>query len=179
MLPGDKAKLVNEIDNLASQGDLEPLFTIELVLAKSPQKGVKTGVIVIFKRNIVHFDPQAVSHPEVLRAMEKELEEKTEVMYQDPVYFKESDGQWIAWATTEIMRIFRDVLHSNAAIKIKAPQLRIRIGISRRTLLHSGVPPSLDRVVKDIDRLLDQGFKWDPWTAQIRRGRIGAEEAKR
>jgi hypothetical protein len=175
VLPGEKAKLVNFIDDV--QSGLQTLYSVEVALMKSPKKGVKCGAIAIFKLNDTGLDLNA--SPEQVAAMEKEVREQTEVMYRDPEYFKHSEGRWIAWAVNRALTIFDD-LGTNADISIKCPKLRICQKIPRADVLAGRADvKKLFWTAWEIDRLLDKNYKYDPWTKSIRRGRIGADMGKR
>ena len=124
--------------------------------------------------------------PRKLRDRRKALQEvgnavnqMTEVMFRDPIYFKESEGRWIGWAVTKALAIF-DQLNGNAKIIVKSAKLRIRQEVPRsKIVVGRANPRELFSALWDIDRLLEKNFEYDPWTTEIRRGRIGADMAKR
>ena len=95
-------------------------------------------------------------------------------MHQDPIYFKETEGRWVGWAVERAMSLY-DRLGSSADISVKCSQLRIKRKIPRREVQDGrGDLRNLFKVAWDIDRLLDKKYKFDPWTNEIRRGKIGA-----
>jgi hypothetical protein len=173
--------------------DLQPLYSIEISVGKSPKKGVKCGAIVIFKLNSVNldfekkltpdrFDPKHLEHA-TKRAQEiqDEISKQTEVMWRDPTYFKETEGRWIPWAIDEALRLFdSNPIHGNARIALKCPKLRISVSRSPKQIaaMRSN-PRQLFPVMNDIDQLLGGDFSFDPWSDKIRRGRINAEQSKR
>ena len=176
-MPGDKAKLVNFVDNAMSE--LRPLYSIEMAFAKSPKRGEKCGAIVVFKLS----DPDRMDitapTPQMKLQMESAINEQTDMMYRDPEYFKKSEGKWVGWAIRRSLDIF-DSLGTNAEISIKCPKLKIYTKIPRSEIVanRSNVD-DLFKVVWDIDRLLDRGFNYDPWNKVLRRGRIDAKTSKR
>lgn len=177
-----KLKLVNAVDEAQSER-LEPLYTIEIVLTVSPQRGAKCGAIVVFRTTDVpdiDMNPASLERldTKALEALERSSEQ-TQVMHTDPEYFKESDGQWIPWALQRALKLF-DRFNGNARIVVKSPKLRIRESISRESVnAKRSQPLKLFSVLWDIDKLLERGYQWDPWTQTVRRGRIGAEFGKR
>ena len=186
--PGEKAKFVNLLDRQAAD-DLKPLYSIEIALMKSPKHGVKCGGIAVFKLNDVTTDMEEAlktPDPRKLRDQRMALQEvgnavnqMTDVMFRDPIYFKEPEGRWIGWAATKALAIF-DQLNGNAKIVVKSAKLRIRQEVPRSKIVSLRANPrDLFSVLWDIDRLLEKNFEYDPWTTEIRRGRIGADLAKR
>lgn len=186
--PGQKAKLVNLLDHQLAD-DLTPLYSIEVALTKSPNLGVKCGAIVVFKLNDVTNELEESLKPKnktqmrharaALQEISDQVNKMTDVMHRDPVYFKETEGRWIGWAAEKALEIF-DQLGGNADITVKSSKLRIRQKVKRADIvvLRSN-PRELFSALWDIDRLLDKDFSYDPWKEEIRRGRIGADMAKR
>ena len=180
---GDHVKLVNALDNKFSD-ELQPLYSIDIQFGKSPKKGVKCGAITVFRLNMVdmNFDDKydlTKANSAVLQEIQDEANRATEVMHQDPILFRETDGRWIGWALDKSLELY-DRFGGGARITVKCPKLRI---IQRRSpkeisRLRSN-PRGLFPVVWDIDRLLSGGFAYDPWTKKIRRGRIDAITGKR
>ena len=178
MLPGQKAKVLNFFDKAAADS-LATLYTIELVLMKSPQKKAKCGAIAVFKLNdLDSLEWKEGSDPREVFEAKKELNEMTEMMYRDPEYFKESEGRWISWAIDRVMKIYDD-LGGNADIFIKCPKLRIKQKVPSKDVSAGRADlRKLFWTAWDIDRLLDRNYQYDPWLKEIRRGRIGAEFIK-
>jgi hypothetical protein len=180
MLPGQKAKILTLLDHAASD-ELVTLYTIELVLMKSPEKKAKCGAIVVFKMN--DLDSMGMgfkegADPREVFEAKKHLNEMTEVMYKDPEYFKESEGRWIPWAINRVLDVYDDI-GGSADILIKCPRLRIRQKVSSREVANGRSDlKKLFWTAWDIDRLLDKDYKYDPWLKEIRRGKIGAEFIK-
>jgi hypothetical protein len=173
MLPGEKAKLVNYIDNLqAEKSSLSATYCIEVVFTKSPQKGVKCGAIAIFKMNDLDVD---VASEQIAQKMKEAASEMTQTMYCDPEYFKETEGRWVPWAIERAMRLYDQL--GSAEIVIKAPRLKIRHKLSSAQI-NSGRADmrSLFQVAFRVDELLDRNFSFDPWRNVNRRGVIGAEK---
>lgn len=185
--PGERAKLVNAIDNQMSDDlGVEPLYQIEVAVALSP-KGVKAGAIVVFRQNNVDLDFESKLNPkkfdprviEKAREMQDYANKQTEVMFRDPEYFKETEGRWLPWAIDRALELF-DQLHGNASIALKCPQLKVKRVCSPRAVAKGrSNPRDLFPEVRDIDALLERGFNYDPWSKTIRRGRISAEMSKR
>jgi len=186
-LPGQRAKLVNTLDNQMAD-DLVPLYRIEVQVGRGPKTGVKAGAIVVFKLNSVdmnfekglnpeRYDPQTVA--KVQNELQNEINKQTETMHQDPIYFRETEGRWLQWAIDKALELF-DRYGCCASIKLKCPKLKISVTRSAKEVsaLRSN-PRELFPVMEDIDQLLEKGFNYDPWTKTIRRGRISAKMAKR
>ena len=178
--PGDKAKLVDLFDTaLAVETGLEAIFKIEVTFSKSPKKGVKCGSISVFKNNSIDLavNPLLVDKDH-LQKVESELGKQTEVMYQDPIYFREDQGQWMDWAMAKALKI-SDRL-GGANIIVKAPKLKIReIRSYSEVASGRGDMSTLFKSLKDINHLLDGDFKWDPWSKTVRRGHVNAKMGKR
>lgn len=173
MLPGEKAKLVNLLDTVqADKAALTPVYTIEMVLAKSPQKGVKCGAIVIFKMNDLDVD---VASEEIAEKMKEAANELTQTMYRDPEYFKEPEGRWVPWAITRCLELYDEL--KSAEIVIKVPKLRIKHTLTSSQISNnrSNTRKLFDVALK-ADKLLDADFGWDPWRNVARRGIIGADK---
>jgi hypothetical protein len=180
--------LLNVLDERMAD-DLQPLYSIEISLGRSPKKGVKCGAIVIFKLNSVDlnldktFDPTVYDPSVVERAQEiqDEVSKQTEVMWCDPIYFKETEGRWIEWAVNKALELFdKAPISGNAKLSMKCPQLRVNVFRSRKEVTKlRGSHRKLFPVAADVDRLLSGGYSYDPWTKKIRRGRISAEMSKR
>ncbi len=173
MLPGEKARLVNLIDNAqADQAALVATYCIEIVFSVSPKLNEKCGAIVIFKMNDMDVD---VASDMIAQKMKEAASELTQTMYRDPEYFKESDGRWVPWAIERAVQLY-DKLGS-AEIVIKAPRLKIRHKLSSAEI-NSGRADmkSLFRTAFYIDELLTRGFTFDPWRNVNRRGIIGAKK---
>lgn len=170
---GEKAKLINLLDTVqADKAAITPTYTIEMVLTKSPRQGVKCGAIAVFKMNDLDVD---IASEHLAEKMKQAASELTQTMYQDPEYFKQTEGRWIPWAIDRCMELF-DKLQS-AEIVIKVPKLRIRHRLSRAEIASvRSDPRALFRVAFEADRLLDGDFGWDPWRSVARRGIIGADK---
>jgi len=172
--PGSKGKLITAIDNVQAQSSgLKSLYTIELALTRSPQREELCGAIVVFKQNVKLDLPEGVPMQE---AMQQAAKEQTEVMLRDPEKFRESAGQWIAWAVGRVMEIYHEV--GGAKVVIKAPKLKVRQSLSQATVAAQGLKPA-ESTLRRIDQLLRQGYTYDPWTKTIRRGAVNAGMAKR
>ena len=173
MLPGEKAKLVNLLDSVQSdKASLTPTYSIELVLARSPKKGVKCGAIAVFKMNDLDVD---IASEEIAEKMREAASEMTQIMYCDPEYFKEPDGKWLPWAITRVMELFDKF--GSAEIVIKVPKLRIRHKLTSSDIGKGrGDTKKLFEVAFLADQLLDGNFEWDPWSNSARRGIIGAKK---
>jgi hypothetical protein len=182
--PGQKAKLINFLDRKMAD-DLQSLYSIEIGLAVSPKQKVKCGAIVVFKLNNVdigmgqfdkkmrHGDPE--KGKQLMQEIQNEVNKMSEVMHQDPIYFKATEGRWVGWAVERAMELY-DRLGSSADISVKCSQLRIKRKIPRKEISAGrGDLRKLFGVAWDIDRLLDKKYKFDPWSNEIRRGKIGAE----
>ena len=180
LAPGQKAQLLNVLDGLkAEKALLEPLYSIEMSLARSPRKGTKCGAIVVFRKNLVDLAATGEKDPRRALRVQNEMSEKTDVMYRDPEYFSEKDGRWIDWAAKRVAEMFTE-FGGSARVTVKCKQLNIEQRISQDSMSTSLSDfHSVVSVVRDIDRLLTLNYKWDPWTKTIRRGRINANEAKR
>ena len=180
---GDRAKLITALDNQFAE-DLVPLYNIDVQFGKSPKRGIKCGAITVFRMNSVDmnfsdkYDLSKVN-AETLRAVQDEANRATEVMVKDPILFRETDGQWIAWALDKALELF-DRHGGGARITVKCPKLRITQRRSPKTIARlRSSPRDLFPVVWDIDRLLEGGFAYDPWAKKIRRGRVNAKMSKR
>lgn len=178
-LVGDKLDFVNITDR-AMADDIDPTYTIELALVKSPRLGAKAGAIVIFKAQELNLDmPDKKIDQKALWEMQQEVNKTTESMYRDPIYFRESEGRWIQWAVEKLISLY-DELGANARIIIKAPSLKVRQVVSSKSVAHGRSDlRTLFSTAWDIDRLLDRNYKFDPWQNVIRRGRIDAATAKK
>ena len=173
MLPGEKAKLVNLLDSVqADKAALTPTYSIELVLSKSPSKGVKCGAIAVFKMNDLDVD---VASDKIAEKMKEAASELTQVMYCDPEYFKEPDGRWLPWAINRTLELFDKF--GSAEIVIKVPKLRVRHKLTSSDISKGrGNPKKLFEAAFLADELLNGDFGWDPWRKAARRGIIGADK---
>ena len=100
-------------------------------------------------------------------------------MHIDPIYFKETEGRWIGWAIDKALELY-DSYGGSAKVALKCPRLRIRSVRSPKEVARlRASPQGLFPKVKDIDQLLEKGYKWDPWNNVVRRGRIDAILGKR
>jgi hypothetical protein len=192
MLPGEKAKLLDLIDNgRAERAALQPMYSIEITVGKSPKLGVKCGGISVFRLNSVAQDfedklnPKDFKPEDLVRAqaraqeIQDEVNSQTEVMHMDPIMFKETEGRWLPWAIDKALSLY-DRFGGSAKISLKCPRLRIRVERSPRDVARlRGNVHELFPVVRDIDVLLEKGYAHDPWRNVVRRGRIDAEMAKR
>ena len=173
---GEKAKLVDIMDTAMAENSKD-LFTIEILLTKSPVKKVKCGAIAVY---MLSKQSEALSWKEGADPLEKfhveqEMNKLTDVMLRQPEMFKEDQGMWLNWALPRALEIFKE-LHTNAKIVVKSPKLKIKHVLTRDQVLKGqGNPRSLFKTAFDIDALLNNEFTWDPWSKQIRRGRIGAD----
>ena len=189
LAPGQKARLLNLIDN--EKADLvQPLYSIDITVGISPAQNVKCGAITVFRLNKVaqdfedklnpkDFSPDSLKHAQARAAeIQKEVNSQTEVMHQDPIFFKQTEGRWIEWAIEKAFEI-SDRLGA-AKISVKCPKLRIKVVRSPSQVAEMrSRPADLFPVIRDIDALLDKGYAFDPWSETTRRGRIGADLAKR
>lgn len=188
--PGQRAKLINALDNQMAD-DLVPMYRIEVTVGRGKKSGIKAGAIVLFrlnsvdldferKLNLTNPDPRTVQH-NLARAQEiqDEVNKQTEVMHQDPIYFKQTEGRWLAWALDKALEMY-DRCGGSATIALKCPSLRISVKRTAKDVasLRSN-PMDLFPVIRDIDQLLEKGFSYDPWSKQIRRGTISAKMSKR
>tara|TARA_Y100001973_G_scaffold97972_1_gene154854 strand:- start:49 stop:633 length:585 start_codon:yes stop_codon:yes gene_type:complete len=173
----DKLKLLNATDAMtADKLDNRPLFTIELVLAKSKIKKVKCGAVVVIKLNeIPELKWDDTKDPRALLDAQHEMNSMTQVMVGDPELFKEPDGKWIPFGIKRCLELF-NYYKTNADLCIKAPQLKVRHKISREEILVLRENPrELFKTAFMIDTLLDGDFSYDPWRKLVRRGNIGAK----
>jgi hypothetical protein len=184
--PGQKAALLTAFDN-AMADDLQPLYSIEVNLERSPKLGTLCGAIVVFKLNTVDLGMEKALHGKHIRegnlqAMQEiqdEVNKQTTTMHTDPIYFREDQGRWVGWALEKALRYF-DAFGGSATISLKSSLLRInRKRTSREVASLRSDLRKLFPEAWDMDRLLRNGYQWDPWTKTIRRGRIGAEMSKR
>ena len=171
-----KLKVMDALDKAMADHD-QTLFRIELLLTKSPVKGVKCGGIAVYmianQSEMLDFK-EDVNPLEKFEA-EKELNEMTDVMIRPLEKFKADTGGWLNFAIPRVLEIFRE-LHSNADIIIKSPRLKVKHHIKRADVLKKiNNPTSLFKIAFDIDKLLNGNFSFDPWSRQIRRGNIGAD----
>ena len=179
-MPGEKAKLLNFLDrSAADDAGIRSAFRIDILLTRSPLKKVKCGTIAVWRNNTFEFNlgDSLVDAAAVKKAQEK-MSNQTEMMYEDPIHFRQSDGQWIEWALDKAMEIYDRV--GGADIIISAPRLKIRMEVSSGKIAHNrsnlqAVFPHL----KDIDSLLGADFDYDPWTRSVRRGEINAKKGGR
>lgn len=176
---GEKLKLINALD-ASMADDITPTYTIDVTFAKSPIKKVKGGAIAVFKAQEIELpDPGKKVDQRTLWEAQQAANKQTEALYQDPIYFTEKEGRWITWAMDEILRLY-DAFGGNARVILKCQQLNIRQAVSsKRIAACRSNMRDLFSVAWDIDRLLSQDFKYDPWTKKIRRGKINAAMAKR
>jgi len=178
--PGDKAKLVNMLDNsLAEATGLQSVYKIEIILSRSPKNGVKCGAICVFRNNSIDLavNPMTVDTEE-LQALQEDLNNQTEVMFMDPVKFRADQGKWISWAMDEALRLYDRF--GGATIIVKAPRLKIKQKRSSGSV--SSGRSDMDKLfpcLRDIDRLLTDNFKWDPWSKTVRRGDVNAKKGGR
>ena len=186
-LKGKRAQLLNIIDtSRADAAELEPLYTVEVTVSKSPG-GVKCGAITVFRTNPIAFDYERLlarenmSHEELAKALaasdeiQREASKQTDTMHMDPIYFKQAppDGRWIPWALKRALELY-DQFGGSARLMLKCPRLKIRVSRSPRDVaqMRSDLN-ALFPVVRDIDELLDREFKYDPWRKEIHRGIVG------
>jgi hypothetical protein len=183
-MPGDKAKLINATDSaLADQQGLSSIYRIEVHFTRSPKQGNLCGAITVFRNNSFDMDlnPLTGTPLEAKKALEQLQEEaskQTEVRVGDPIYFRESDGQWLAWAMDKALELYDK--YGGADIIVKAPKLKIREVRTAGTIAsrRSNIE-GLFTSLRDIDRLLREGYAWDPWSESARRGKINAMMGKR
>tara|TARA_Y100000310_G_scaffold343002_1_gene448682 strand:+ start:633 stop:1175 length:543 start_codon:yes stop_codon:yes gene_type:complete len=177
--PGDKAKLVDMWDNaLAIETGLESIYKIEIFFTRS-SSGVKCGAITVFKNNSIDLavNPLLVDN-EKLREMEADLSKQTELMFQDPIKFRATDGQWIEWALDKALEVYDRL--GGADIIIKAPRLKLKEHrTSSSVAANRSDLQSLFVTLRDIDKLLSDDFKWDPWSQTVRRGDVNASKGKK
>ena len=173
MLPGEKAKLVNLLDNVqAEKASLTQTYCIEIVLTISPTKRVKCGAIAVFKLNDLDVD---IADKNIEQKMKEAASELTQTLYKDPEYFKQPDGRWIPWAIERSLELYDKF--GSADIVIKAPKLRIKHTLtSSQISSNRSDTKKLFEVAFLIDKLLDGNFSFDPWRGVNRRGIIGAKK---
>jgi hypothetical protein len=179
-MDGQKAKLITSLDrDAADDAGIRSSFRIDLLLVKSPKMGVKCGTIAVWRNNTFDLDlGGALTGTKTLEALKDEVSNQTEVMYQDPIHFRESDGQWLPWALEQVMKIYDRV--GGADVIVTAPRLKIRMEASSGKV--SAGRSDLMKVfpkLKDIDRLLDANFSFDPWSRSVRKGLINAKKGVR
>jgi hypothetical protein len=183
--PGQRAKLINTLDQHMAD-DLQALYSIEISVTKSPKSGVKCGAIVVFRLNQIDMDFASRLDPkrfdasvlEKAQEMQDDINKQTEVMHMDPIYFKETDGQWLPWAIDRALRLY-DQYGGNASISLKCQKLRVKVKRSMKDVARlRSTPEALFPVVRDIDQLLSKDFTFDPWNQVIRRGEISAIKGK-
>jgi len=174
----EKIKVVDALDRQMAD-DVDPVYTIELALLKSP-KGEKCGAICIFKRSELNLPTPDKIDPKAIADIEKELSKQTESMYRDPEYFRKSNGQWIPWALERVLKLY-DSFGGNAKVVVKCPTLRVRQRVSSKSIAAGRSDlKELFSGAFEIDKLLDEGYKYDPWLKGVRRGSvINAALAKR
>jgi len=170
-----RLQVMNALDRAMADNE-KNLFTIELLLTKSPVKGVKCGGIAVYmlsKQSEMLDFKEDVNPLEKFEA-EKALNEMTDVMIRPLEKFKADTGAWLNYALPRVLEIF-DEFHKDADIVIKSPKLKIKHHIKRADVLKLRKNPGkLFRIAFEIDKLLDGNFEYDPWSTQIRRGAIGA-----
>jgi len=183
LVSGQRAEFLNVLDHQMAD-DLQPMFSIDVTLSKSPKMKVKCGAITVYRLNMVNLElPDSITkNPLALKeAQEAQLKAstQTEIMHMDPILFKESEGRWIAWALGRALELY-DQVGGSSRIAIKCPKLHIEQRRSSKAVaMHRSDLRSLFPVAWDIDRLLDGDFSYDPWSNRVRRGRINAEMSKR
>ena len=166
----EKIKLLDALDRRMAD-DIDPTHTIELALLKSP-KGVKCGAICIFKHTVLDLRVPEKFDPIALREINDMVSKQTESMYRDPEYFRETDGKWIPWALDRVIKIY-DSLGGNAKIVVKCPTVKVRQQVSSKGIAAGrGDLKELFSGAFEIDRLLDRGYRYDPWLDAVRRGSI-------
>ena len=176
MIVGQNLKIVNTMDQVMadSQGTM---FTIDILLTKSPQKKVKCGAIAVYRQ---HQEMEGIDWKEGVDPLEKfeaqkSLNEMTEIMLRPPELFKASQNKWVPWAIKRALTIF-DELNTDADIVIKSPNLKVKHVLTRNMILTlRSDPRELFKTAFEIDALLNGDFEFDPWRKLIRRGRIGAD----
>lgn len=175
MMFGQKLKLMNALDK-AMADNSKDLFTIELLLTKSPRKGVKCGAIAIYmlSKQSDQLDWKADVDPLEKFQAEQSLNEMTDVMIRPLEMFKADDGRWLNFALPRVLEIF-DEFFKEAKIVIKSPKLKVKHVLTKEQILKGrGNPRTLFKTAFDIDALLTKDFNFDPWSKQIRRGHVGA-----
>lgn len=186
LFTGERAKFLTVIDNQMAD-EMQPLYTIDVMLTKASKTGIKCGAITVFRMNMVDLKfPEKYdftkADPKFLAEMERakrEASQQSEEMYRDPTLFKETEGRWVSWALDKAISLY-DELNGCARITLKCPKLRIeqRRSAKQVAALRSNMR-ELFPVAYDIDRLLSGEFSYDPWSRQIRRGSIGADRVKK
>lgn len=175
---GSKLAFLNQTDRILAD-DIQPTYTIEVAFARSPEKKVKAGAIVVWKATELDLPSPDKVDPHELAEARRAVEKQTEEVYMDPIYFTEKEGRWIPWALDKVLDLY-DKFGGNARVILKAPTLKIRQEVSSRTIAakRSNLQ-DLFHVAWDIDKLLNQNFNYDPWSKAIRRGLINAAMSKR
>lgn len=181
--PGQKGKLASLMDNsLADASSLTSPYRIEVYFHRT-DKGNLAGAVTVFKNNTFDLDANPFLSPEAQASVQEladHASKQTEVMFQDPIYFRESSGQWITWALDKVKELYLKL--GTADILIKAPRVKFRRIISSGTFAkHLSNLEEACPEIRSIDRLLRQDFQYDPWLKKNRRvqGGINAKMGKR
>jgi len=189
---GKKAKILGILDKKSSdESSLVATYCIEVTFARSPKRGVKCGAITVFRLNAVDLDFDKHLNPknftpamlknaaQVAQEIQDDLSQQTESMHMDPIIFRETDGQWIDWAIKRALSLF-DSYGSSARMVVKCPMLEVRC---ERTPAQVAAMRSdydtLFPVLRGMDKLLAEGYAYDPWSQTVRRGRVDAAMSKR
>jgi len=176
MLPGEKAKLVNLLDNIqAEKASLTPIYSIELVITVSPKTRTKCGAIAIFKLNDLDVDLSEQTPTNLKEKMQEAAKDSTQILHKDPEYFKETEGRWLPWAIERTLELYDSL--GSAEIVIKVPKLRVRHRLSSSEINKKRSDPrALFDTAFRADDLFTREYSFDPWRVSIRRGNIGATE---
>jgi hypothetical protein len=180
---GEKLAFLNAVDSTASD-TLASTYTIDVILTRGPKTGTKAAGIVVFKINDMDMDLLSLDDAVLKRRMDRLKEEAdkwTEVQVEGPILFRqeptESQGRWLERTEAELFRLF-DKYQGHADVKVKAPLLRIVQVIPRADVRKSRHGGKMTNAFRNIDKLLDAGFAYDPWLRGMRRGKISAAMAK-
>lgn len=178
----DKLRLVNAIDDAAA-GRRESRYTIDVILAKSPEKEVKCGGVVVYETHRLDEDLMSLDDARAAEARERiqaETSNWAEVKSEGPHCVRDEVGSGTAWLSaleTTLRQLFQKY-GGNADIKVKCPKLRITQTF-RRADVEDALKTKIPSLFRQIDQLLTHDFQYDPWLAGNRRGAATAESASR
>lgn len=178
ILPGNKSSLISTTPTPHQPPELKLLnpvarkpahYRVELLLSMSPKTGVKCGGFAVYRRGV---GPELESWGDLedyIHAAEKETEYVDHPIHIE--YFNQAQGRWLSWAAKRLLELF-DKYGCKADIAIKSPRLNISKYIPMEDVSAGrSSPVVLFKVMWDIDRLLDRGFRWDPALKNIHRGK--------
>lgn len=181
----NKGKILDVVDRQMADSATS-LYSIDVLFGRGFD-GSRNGMIVVYQQHILNPEESLgeydfMKNKKVKDVIDKAAErakDQTEVMIGEPLQFSQSKGRWIDWAIHEALRQY-DERSGAARITVKCPPLHIKETRSSAEVARlRGNIPELFTVLKDMDRLLVEGYHYDPWTKSIRKGPISAEMSKR